>query len=172
MLCDKPLPSPAATPEDSTNSSKISNSSSTSSSSSTPSSPKPAANRSVAESALRNLNATNEQLVEGSGTVICVANVGMVSADWSDTVKEGLTVSASWYAIVDGHNEVDGPGQGGPLTTTTAKTNANGIAVFTSPPLNVDSSDGCNITVLPPSDGVYVLDLLLSNLSGSNLTWR
>jgi hypothetical protein len=60
--------------------------------------------------------------------------------------------------------------KGGPLFNATAKTNANGKAVFISPPINATSSDGCNITVLQPSDGGYVLDLLHSDMSGGKLT--
>jgi hypothetical protein len=156
MLCDKPSPAPdapaegvvPAVPDDSSSSS----------------SPKSAVGPDKAEA---------PKTGSGHGdadTVTCTANISLVNAERSnETAREGLLVSAVWYSVIEGHNVLNE--KGGPLLNTTAKTNANGTAVFTSPPINASSSDGCNITVLQPSDGVYVLDMLHSDVSGGKLTW-
>jgi hypothetical protein len=102
-------------------------------------------------------------------TVTCTANISLVNAETNEIAREGLLVSAIWYSVIEGHNVLNE--KGGPLLNTTAKTNAKGTTVFTSPPINASSSDGCNITVLQPSDGVYVLDMLHSDVSGGKLTW-
>ncbi|WIA20534.1 hypothetical protein OEZ85_004929 [Tetradesmus obliquus] len=103
------------------------------------------------------------------GTTACTATVTLTGTDSGAPAKEGVTVTAVWYVMVNGSNTLSSNGL--PLQNATVKTRATGVAVFTSPPINASAGYGCNITILQPADGSYELNEKEPALLSFHKTW-